>query len=289
MSGTEAGVYRERTLSAQDGLALYYRDYGDPTSPAVPVLCLTGLTRNSKDYHDLATRLSPSRRVICPDYRGRGRSAYDADWRNYQPTVYVNDIRHLLASLNIHSVIVVGTSLGAFLAMGMAVAAPTMVAGAVLNDAGPDIDAKGLNRILDYIGTDRPQPDWRSAVAVVRELFSSLSINTEAGWLRFARQTFREGDDGMLHFDWDVNLAKPMQKRGASLPDLWALFRALRDIPVLSFRGEISDVLSPDTFERMGEGMPKLTRVTVPGVGHTPTLAEPEVLAALDAFLDQAA
>lgn len=289
MSGTEAGVYRERTLSAQDGLALYYRDYGDPTSPAVPVLCLTGLTRNSKDYHDLATRLSPSRRVICPDYRGRGRSAYDADWRNYQPTVYVNDIRHLLASLNIHSVIVVGTSLGAFLAMGMAVAAPTMVAGAVLNDAGPDIDAKGLNRILDYIGTDRPQPDWRSAVAVVRELFSSLSINTEEGWLRFARQTFREGDDGMLHFDWDVNLAKPMQKRGASLPDLWALFRALRDIPVLSFRGEISDVLSPDTFERMGEGMPKLTRVTVPGVGHTPTLAEPEVLAALDAFLDQAA
>lgn len=289
MSGTEAGVYRERTLSAQDGLALYYRDYGDPMSPAVPVLCLTGLTRNSKDYHDLATRLSPSRRVICPDYRGRGRSAYDADWRNYQPTVYVNDIRHLLASLNIHSVIVVGTSLGAFLAMGMAVAAPTMVAGAVLNDAGPDIDAKGLNRILDYIGTDRPQPDWRSAVAVVRELFSSLSINTEEGWLRFARQTFREGDDGMLHFDWDVNLAKPMQKRGASLPDLWALFRALRDIPVLSFRGEISDVLSPDTFERMGEGMPKLTRVTVPGVGHTPTLAEPEVLAALDAFLDQAA
>lgn len=289
MSETDASLYRERTLSAQDGLALYYRDYGDPMSPTVPLMCLTGLTRNSKDYHDLATRLSPSRRVLCPDYRGRGRSAYDADWRNYQPSVYVNDIKHLLASLNVHSVIILGTSLGAFLAMGMAVAAPTLVAGAVLNDAGPDVDPKGLNRILDYIGTDRPQPDWRSAVAVVRELFSSLSIDTDEDWLRFARQTFREGDDGMLHFDWDVNLAKPMRRRGAGLPDLWALFRALREVPVLSFRGEISDVLSPETFERMGEDMPKLTRVTVPGVGHTPTLAEPEVLAALDAFLDQAA
>ncbi len=289
MSETDASLYRERTLSAQDGLALYYRDYGDPMSPTVPLMCLTGLTRNSKDYHDLATRLSPSRRVLCPDYRGRGRSAYDADWRNYQPSVYVNDIKHLLASLNVHSVIILGTSLGAFLAMGMAVAAPTLVAGAVLNDAGPDVDPKGLNRILDYIGTDRPQPDWRSAVAVVRELFSSLSIDTDEDWLRFARQTFREGEDGMLHFDWDVNLAKPMRRRGAGLPDLWALFRALREVPVLSFRGEISDVLSPETFERMGEGMPKLTRVTVPGVGHTPTLAEPEVLAALDAFLDQTA
>ncbi len=289
MSETDPSLYRERTVGAQDGLSLYYRDYGDPMSPLVPVMCLTGLTRNSKDYHDLATRLSPRRRVICPDYRGRGRSAYDADWRNYQPTVYLNDIRHLLASLNVHSVIVIGTSLGAFMAMGMAVAVPTMVAGAVLNDAGPDVDPKGLGRILDYIGSDRPQPDWRSAVAVVRELFSSLSIETEADWLRFARQTFREGDDGMLHFDWDVNLAKPMRKRGAALPDLWALFRALREIPVLSFRGEISDVLSPDTFERMGDGMPRLTRVTVPGVGHTPTLAEPEVLSALDAYLEQAA
>lgn len=277
--------YRERRFSAQDGLDLYFRDYGDPLAPATPVMCLTGLTRNSADYHDLATRLSAGRRVICPDYRGRGRSAYDPDWRNYLPTIYINDIKHLLTSLNVHSVIIVGTSLGAFLAMGMAVAAPTTVARAVLNDAGPDIDPKGLARILDYIGRDRPQPDWDAATAVVRELFSSLSIDSDEGWLKFARQTFREGDDGLLHFDWDVTLAKPMQKPGAGLPDLWALFRALRDIPVLAFRGEVSDVLSPETFERMAVGMPNLTRVTVPRVGHTPTLAEPEVLSAFDEFL----
>lgn len=280
---TGNGSYRERRLTAQDGLSLYYRDYGDPLATATPVLCLTGLTRNSKDYHDLATRLCAGRRVICPDYRGRGQSQYDSDWRHYSPTVYVNDIKHLLMSLNVHSVIVVGTSLGAFLAMGLAVAIPAAVAGAVLNDAGPDVDPGGLARILDYIGTDRPQTDWSAATATVKELFPSLSISTEDGWAQMARNTFREGDDGLLHFDWDVNLAKPMQK-GLALPDLWALFRALRHVPVLSLRGEISDVLSPETFERMAEDMPKLTRVTVPGVGHAPMLDEPVVVAALDEF-----
>ena len=65
--------YRERHLSAQDGLQLYYRDYGDPLSPRLPLLCLTGLTRNSEDFADLAAHFAATRRVICPDYRGRGR------------------------------------------------------------------------------------------------------------------------------------------------------------------------------------------------------------------------
>ena len=129
MTGTGDG-YRERWLTAQDGLKLYFRDYlppggvtgGGSAASATPVLCLPGVSRNSKDFAPLAQRLSQGRRVICPDYRGRGRSQYDPDWRHYHPPVYVDDIRHLLCALGVHQVHVIGTSLGGILALVMAVA-----------------------------------------------------------------------------------------------------------------------------------------------------------------------
>ncbi len=285
MGGGHQDGFRERRYSAQDGLSLYFRDYGAPGAGAVPVLCLTGLTRNSRDYHKLATRLAGSgRRVLCPDYRGRGKSEYDRDWRNYTPATYIGDIRHLLAATNVHRVIVVGTSLGAFLTMGMSAAMPASLAGAVLNDAGPDVNADGLSRILAYIGQDSPQPDWAAATARVRTMFPTLPYESDEEWLDFARSTYREGEDGVLHFDWDVDLAKPMAS-GAALPDLWPLFRGLRDVPVLALRGALSDVLSADTFERMGQALPHMKRVTVPGVGHAPTFTEPQSREAVDDFL----
>ena len=91
MASTELD-YRERWVTAQDGLRLYLRDYGDPRAPGTPLLCLGGLVRNSKDYHTVALGLSQRRRVICPDYRGRGRSDHDPNWRNYRPEVYASDI-----------------------------------------------------------------------------------------------------------------------------------------------------------------------------------------------------
>lgn len=277
-------AYRERTLSAQDGLQLYYRDYGGAKKDGTALLCLTGLTRNSKDYHDFALRFAGKRRVLSPDYRGRGRSERDGDWKNYTPQSYIGDIRHLLAAADCHRVVVVGTSLGAILAMGLSVVIPGVLAGAILNDAGPELDPAGIARILDYVGDESTFADWDAATRRVQELFPSLSIDSEAGWLEFATRTFREGDDGALHYDWDPGIARQLggQKK---LPDLWPLYRALRPMPVLALRGETSDVLSVETFERMGEDMPNLTRVTVPGVGHVPTLAEPVARTAIDEFL----
>ena len=173
--------YRERHLSAQDGLQLYYRDYGDKLSKRVPVLCLTGLTRNSADFDDLATRLAGERRVLCPDYRGRGRSAWDRDWRNYDPMVYLGDIRHILTANDVDRVVVIGSSLGGILSMGMAVLFPTSVAAVVINDIGPDVDGDGLGRILDFIGADRPQPDWPSAVRALRHSLPRLASKRRIG------------------------------------------------------------------------------------------------------------
>lgn len=277
--------YRERTVSAQEGLALYIREYGDPISDRAPLLCLTGLTRNSEDYHAFAGARSADRRVITLDYRGRGRSAYDPDWRNYKPETYINDIRHVLAATNCHHVVPVGTSLGAMLTMGMGAVMPTMLAGAILNDAGPELDPTGIARILDYVGDDTPVDDWEAATSRVASLFPSLPITTKEGWRDLAERTFREREDGKLVYDWDTAIVKNLRAM-KELPDLWALFHGLRNVPVLALRGEISDVLSEDTFERMGENMPKLTRVTVPGVGHVPTMEEPAAKQAIDTFLE---
>ena len=279
------GAWRERRFTAQDGLGLHYRDYGDADAAATPVLCLGGLTRNARDFDALARRVSARRRVLCLDLRGRGRSDYDPDWRNYRPETYIADIAHLLAAANLHRVAVVGTSLGGILAMAMAAAMPSSLAGVVLNDVGPEVEPGGLAPILAYIDADRPQPDWESAVRTVRTHLPNLAFQDEAMFETMARNTYREGEDGLLHFDWDVNIVKPLRRGGGAAPDLWPLFRGLRAIPLLAFRGAESDILSAGCFARMAAERPDARLVTVPRTGHAPTLAEPECVAALDAFL----
>jgi len=276
---------RERTYTTGDGLSLFFRDWGDPYCAATPILCLPGLTRNSRDFLDLAGRYAADRRVICPDYRGRGRSQHDPDWRRYHPRVYLEDLRHLLAAEGVRRVVVVGTSMGGLIAMALPSALPGMVAGVVLNDIGPDLGQGGLGRIVAYVGRDRPQPDWPEAVAELRRLMPGVSLDGDDAWRRFAEATYRPGADGRLHFDWDVNLARPLRK-GAAAHDLWALFRGLAGIPTLAVRGATSDMLAAETFARMAVEMPQLIAVTVPGCGHCPTLGEPAVLPALDAFLE---
>ncbi len=278
-------AYRERRFAAQDGLQLYFRDYGDPGSAATPVLCLGGLTRNARDFDALARRLAGKRRVLCLDLRGRGRSDYDPDWRNYVPATYLNDIAHLLAVAGVHRVVVVGTSLGGVLAMAMGAAMPSALAGAVLNDIGPEIERGGLDPILSYIRVDRPQPDWESAVRTIRTLLPDLAFQDEAMFEAMARNTWREGGDGLLHFDWDVNIVRPALADGGATADLWPFFRGLRRVPLLAFRGAASTILSADCFARMAGERPDAGMVTVPRTGHAPTLGEPECIAALDAFL----
>jgi pimeloyl-ACP methyl ester carboxylesterase len=276
---------RERSFTASDGLPLFFRDYGNRQSSAAPLLCLSGLTRNSQDFDAIGWRYGAERRVICPDYRGRGRSAHDPDWRNYRPEIYLDDIRSLLASLNIHRVVVIGTSLGGLLAMGMSVLMPGVLAAAVLNDVGPDLAKDGMIRILDYVGRDRPQPDWESAVATVKTLFPGLAEkNDEAAWRKAAEATFREQADGTFRFNWDVRIVNNL-RAAPPIPDLWPLFRALSPRPVLAIRGALSDVLSAGTFERMQLEMPSLEQYTLNGCGHAPALDEPELLDVLDAFI----
>jgi pimeloyl-ACP methyl ester carboxylesterase len=282
-------AFAERWLTAQDGLRLYWREYGDALSPGVPVLCLSGLTRNSKDFHDLAVRLSPQRRVICPDYRGRGRSQYDPDWRHYEPRTYLSDLRHLLAAAGVDHCVVVGTSLGGILAMALKVMMPTAIAGVVINDIGPDLAPQGLARILDYIGRDRPQPDWQAAEAHLRSVLGTLSFKNDDGWRKLTENTFRKGEDGLLHFDWDIRIVENLRRgKAGDVPPLWPLFRSLAGIPVLVVRGGRSDVLSAECLAAMHAAKSDLAQVVVPETGHAPALDEDEVAAAIDTLLARA-
>jgi len=281
-------AYREARFSAQDGLQLYYRHYGDEQSTLPPVLCLAGLTRNSSDFHDLALRLSARRRVISLDLRGRGQSAYDPNPDNYVPQTYVLDVIHLLTVTACHRVIILGTSLGGLLAMALGAVHPTALAGVILNDIGPEIDTRGLARIRGYAGGDPGPMTLEQATDHIRMLFgAALSDLSEAEWQDEARRSFRRDAQSLYRIDYDPAIARSADSQSREPMHLWPYFRALRHIPTLAIRGALSDILSAETFERMAEAKPDLIRISVPNRGHVPLLDERECTTAIDSFLCQ--
>jgi len=278
----------EGTYLSADGLTLFYRDYESAIPSGVPVLCLPGLTRNSRDFAQLAKHISGTRRVICPDFRGRGHSDWDPNYTNYQPTTYVGDVGALLAHLDLDRIIVIGTSLGGFVAMGLAAANATVLEGVILNDIGPEVDPEGIERIRGYVGKGRPVTSWEDAANETRRLGeAALPGRDEAWWLGFAKACYREGPDGVPVLDYDPKIGDATRETPAAPPPelLWALYGALKPVPVLAIRGETSDILAPETLERMGQEKPDLITVTIPGVGHAPMLDEPVAVAAIDGFL----
>jgi len=276
--------YRSGHLRAADGLRLAWREYGDPLDARLPLLCLAGLTRHAGDFHDLALALAP-RRVVTLDLRGRGGSDWDPTGKSYRPETYLDDLRQLLAAKGLGPLVVCGTSLGGYLAMGLGLVAPTALAGVILNDAGPDPDTAALADIAGYMAelVSRPPADWGSAQAALRQRLTTLGLRSERDWEIFTRGTFVE-DQGRLRVSWDPGIGRAMARR-PQLPDLWPLFGALRPFPTLLLRGANSPLLRVETVERMRHLHPGLEVVTVPGAGHTPTLLEPESRVSFDDFL----
>jgi pimeloyl-ACP methyl ester carboxylesterase len=282
--------YAERVFHASDDLPIFYRDYGEAKGPLTPVLCLPGLTRNSRDFRKLADRLAPTRRVLSVDYRGRGRSGRDPDWRNYRPQVYVNDILDLLAVTQVPRAVVIGTSLGGLLAMALGAARPTALAGVVLNDVGPEIDQSGMARIAGYVGVEKIVPDLAAGAALLKAQFlPAFPDLDDQGWLDYADGTFAQDASGFYRFDYDLKLGDALKlqaKLAASEPaDLWSLFRSLRPIPTLLIHGRLSDILSTATVERMRAEKPDLLYLEVGNRGHVPLLNESVCVRAIDDFL----
>jgi pimeloyl-ACP methyl ester carboxylesterase len=280
----------EYWFDSHDGLKLYSRIYAGPAADSPVVLCLHGLTRNSRDFEHLARHLAVSHRVIVPDVRGRGLSARDPNFNNYQIPVYLKDVLTLLAGLGAARVMIIGTSMGGLMAMLLAATQPGLVSGIVLNDVGPEVDPAGLERIRGYVGKATPVRSWPEAVARARTVYGSAWPGlSDARWEEIARLSYRANSEGVPEADADPLIAEPLRNTSAAAPDLWPLWKALARVPMLAIRGAHSDILNVATLERMKREKPDLEVLTVADRGHAPLLDEPECVVALDRFFSQLA
>jgi pimeloyl-ACP methyl ester carboxylesterase len=288
MNDADAQPYADRYFTVRDGLKLHYRDYpGDPAKP--PLMCLPGLTRNARDFAELAELYSPRFRVIALDFRGRGLSEYDPVPARYVPPTYAGDVIELLDQLRIDRAIFVGTSLGGLVTMAVAVLQPQRVAAAILNDVGPVINDVGIDRIKSYVGSGQRFKNWDEAAETIARNTQAFEYYSHEDWVRMAKRNCRE-DNGEIVFDYDEAIALPFAA-APSTPtvDLWPFFAALAHKPLLVIRGAKSDLLSAETLAKMHEVAPGMRSTVVTGVGHAPDLSEPEAAAAIAAFLDEVA
>jgi pimeloyl-ACP methyl ester carboxylesterase len=278
--------YTDNFLVSHDGLKLYARVYPGPEPSAATVLCLHGLTRNSRDFEDLAPHLQHRFQVVVPDVRGRGLSARDPNPQNYQPAIYLQDILTLIDSVAAQRVAVIGTSMGGLLAMMMAVGHRDRVSGVVLNDMGPEVDPKGLERIKGYAGRLPAPKNWDDAIAQTRSIFGDAWPNlSPERWSVLTRRGYREDEKGGLTVDADPMIGEMLRAAPAATANLWPFWKALHGIPMLAIRGAQSDILSEATFAKMKAENPGLEQLEVAQRGHVPLLDEPECVAAIDAFL----
>ena len=283
---------QSRFLSGPDGLKLHLRDYGPRDSAALPVVCLPGLARTTEDFAVLARAIAGGqaggpRRVVALDYRGRGLSARDPDWRNYDLGVESADIQSLLAAVEIPEAIFVGTSRGGLHCMLLAAFRPTLLRAVVMNDIGPVLEPRGLARIRGYVGKLPRPKSWADAVAMFQQVsgthFTALS---EADWMAYARLTLQE-TDGQLVPRYDPMLMKILERMDleAPLPDLWPQFEALSHLPLLVIRGENSDLLSNATLADMLKRHAGAQSLIVPGQGHAPLLHDAPTITRICNFL----
>jgi pimeloyl-ACP methyl ester carboxylesterase len=280
--------YTEAFWTSHDGLRLYTRVYENPNPGAATVLCLHGLTRNSRDFEDLAPHLQSRYRVVVPDLRGRGFSARDLNPQNYQPAIYVQDILALIDSVDAPQVTVIGTSLGGLLAMMLGVGHRARIAGIILNDIGPEADPVGIERIKGYAGRLPPPKDWSDAIAQTKIMFGQAWPNlADERWSAITRRSYREDAAGALNVDADPMIGEMLRASPAATATLWPFWNALRAIPMLAIRGERSDILSAATFARMKADNADLEQLEVAQRGHAPLLDEPECVLAIDGFLSR--
>lgn len=280
-------------FTSQDGLRLHGRHYlMQGSGRATPVLCLPGLTRNVRDFHQLASFLSDPRNpagrdVVVADYRGRGLSQWDPNPRNYALQIEMQDALDLMTVLNIPEVSIVGTSRGGLIAMMMACLRPTSIRSAVLNDIGPIIEREGLVRIAATVGKIPVPATWKEATDIARQIHGrSFSGVPEEHWEPVARQLFND-DNGNPTAGYDPALSQTLTVTDGPLPELWPQFAALARAPVLAIRGEHSDLFSEQTLKRMQHDYPGVEKLVVRGQGHAPLLIERSTMLAINEFLSK--
>ena len=279
--------FKDYFFQTTDGLRLFARDYPGPDANAPVLLCLHGLTRNSKDFASLAEALASDFRVVVPEQRGRGLSDYAEDVSRYSLLQYVEDTQGLIVELGLQRLSVVGTSMGGLMTFALNALSPGLIERAVINDIGPEIAQAGLDRIKSYVGVAGPFEDWEEATAYLSSITAEIFPDwTNAQWSDFAHRCYIERE-GQIVIDYDPRIATPLatQSSDTEAETLWSLFEAMASVPSLLVRGELTDLLSPECVARMQKMHPSMEVLSVPNVGHAPMLNEPGVTEAIRRFL----
>ncbi|MCG7518614.1 alpha/beta fold hydrolase [Ruegeria sp. Ofav3-42] len=262
-------------FTTSDDRRIYFED----TGAGKPVLCLAGLTRNSRDFSFLAPHLIDMR-MIAMDYRGRGQSDHDPDYMNYNVNRESHDAIELLDHLGLDRVNVIGTSRGGLIAMALAASHPDRLSSVVLNDVGPVLDPSGIIKIMEYVGKPPVSGTYDQAAQALQHVmephFPGVPLER---WRQQAEIQFEETSDGLaLRYDPALRTALLEQATAGGTPDLWMFFEALQGIPTGVVRGANSDVLGKDTLTEMHNRHPGLISAEIPDRGHAPFLDEPQSL-----------
>ncbi|MBY5749031.1 alpha/beta fold hydrolase [Rhizobium leguminosarum] len=295
MPDMDAGDFQERFFTSSDGLRLYARDYQPDqaaTAGRLPVICLPGLTRNTRDFHPLALLLSRDitmpRRVIALDSRGRGNSAWDENKANYNLTIETGDVLAACATFGIERAIFVGTSRGGLILHLIAATRPDLLEAVILNDIGPVLEAEGLMLIRDYLNSGRNPADWSEAAYILNENYgASFAALAEEDWREMALALYRD-IGGRPVADFDPAIAEALKSIDFSqpLPDLWGQFESLSRLPLMLIRGENTSLLSQETAGEMARRHSRLILHTAEGQGHAPLLHLGNIPATIRAFLE---
>ena len=269
-------------FDAPDGTRLYYEDAGD----GIPVLCLSGLTRNARDFDYVAPHLDGVR-LIRMDYRGRGLSDH-ADPATYAVPVEAKDAVALLDHLGVDKAAVLGTSRGGLIALILGAIARDRLLGVAFNDVGPVVDPAGLADIMTYLGVV-PQAASLEALAQDKLADPDFPGVDKTRWRSFLSHNVVEGPEG-LRLNYDLKLRDAVAAVfDQPAPDLWPVYDLLADLPCAVIRGANSNLLSEATLQEMARRHPGLITATVPDRGHIPFLDEPQALDALRLWLEQIA
>lgn len=288
--------FEELFVTQRSGLRLYGRHYPPNAAARIapaairrrPLVCLAGLTRNGRDFHELALALSQgddARSVYTLDYRGRGLSDHDAEWRNYSVPMEMQDVIDVLIAQGLSAPAILGTSRGGLIAMVLAAAQPSFVGPVILNDIGPVIEPKGLARIATYVGRTPLPRTWVDAAKLVRDMNArAFPATPETDWEAIARQLFNDRN-GRPAPGYDPKLANAFSLLNGPVPAMWAQFESLLRLPLMVIRGANSDILSAETVVEMQRRHPAFTAIEIAGEGHAPWLRDPSSIAAIRRFL----
>ena len=263
---------RERSVQCASPSGLHrmaYTEWGDPANPQV-LVCVHGLSRNGRDFDDLARAMTDSHRVVCPDIVGRGRSDWLRDPSGYGVPQYVTDMMVLIARLDVEAVQWLGTSMGGLIGMVLASLPGTPVSRLLLNDVGPAISSESIRRIGEYIGRAPKFAGLEEAERYIRAVSVPFGALSDMQWRALTESSVRPAADGGLEMIYDPAIADSFHRATAGgVVDLWPMFDRVR-CPTRIVRGEFSDLLSAEVAQAMTARGPHPDLVQVPGVGHAP-------------------